>query len=356
MAVTSRRVVAATGMATIVVAVPWGGSAADGFEDESGGLGSGEVLLAGHEVAVADGEGAEGARLDVVGPELADLVLDAPGHDVRALWECARFPGHAVGGVLLDVREAGHGLARHQWVAVGEPGVGEDRGAVAERGGDLAGLVELDELAVQLGGVGEGEHRALAARHDERVVGVDVELGDGAGVLDQLAEGRVVLVAAGDLVLGLPPAGVVGVAHGVPLAVAAVGGVDVDLPTGLGEGVVRVGQLGPPEADGPAGGGRDPGVGDDDRGPLGPGGVHGVEVAVAHGFSSVRRGGSSSGVSRRSPSLRPQPRPKASWNHSRASASVVASAAGPSPSQTGRKPTSATTPSTSARDGPSGPA
>src|SRR6476660_1706364 len=138
MAVTSRRTVANTGMATIVVnrrpprhagrypragsgvrRRPLCGSAADGFEDEAGGFGAGEVLLAGDEVAVADGEGAEGARLDVVGAEFANLVLDAPRHDVGALGEGARFPGHAVGGVFFDVGEAGHGLARDQWQAVG---------------------------------------------------------------------------------------------------------------------------------------------------------------------------------------------------------------------------------------------
>src|SRR6476660_9854484 len=125
MAVTSRRTVATTGMATIVVnrrpprhagrypragsgvrRRPLCGSAADGFEDEAGGFGAGEVLLAGDEVAVADGERAECACLDVVGPELADFVLDAPRHDVGALGQRARLPGHPVGGVFLDVGQA----------------------------------------------------------------------------------------------------------------------------------------------------------------------------------------------------------------------------------------------------------
>ena len=94
---------------------------------------------------------------------------------------------------------------------------------MAQRGGDLAGLVEGGELLVQRRGVLEGEHRRLPSGDDQGVVGVDVEVGHRPRAAQLLAERRVVLVAARDLVLGLPLRRVVGIAHRVPLAGAAVG-------------------------------------------------------------------------------------------------------------------------------------
>src|SRR3954452_7968514 len=71
-------------------------SSPDRLEDDLGHLGTGEVLLAGHQVAVADREGPERARLQVVRAALAQCVLDAPGHDAAALGQRARLPGHPV--------------------------------------------------------------------------------------------------------------------------------------------------------------------------------------------------------------------------------------------------------------------
>src|SRR5215467_11330113 len=45
-------------------------------------FGSGEVLLTGDEVAVANGKPAPQSRAHVIGTEALHLVLDSPGHDV----------------------------------------------------------------------------------------------------------------------------------------------------------------------------------------------------------------------------------------------------------------------------------
>jgi hypothetical protein len=60
-------------------------------------------------------------------------------------------------------------------------------------------------------------------------------------VLDQLDELGVVEVATADDVVGLPPAGVFGIGHGVGLTAAAVGAEDLDLVADLGELDVGVG-------------------------------------------------------------------------------------------------------------------
>src|SRR6202011_2454850 len=130
-----------------------------------------------------------------------------------------------------------------------------------------------------------GEHRALAAGHEEGVEAVEVDLLNGPGVLDQLEEPGVVLEAAAEDVLGLEFAGVLGVANGGGLAGPALGANHFDLVAGFGELEVRMGQLGPPEADRPAGGGGYGRGGEDDGDPLGPAGGGGVQVLVAHGCS-----------------------------------------------------------------------
>jgi hypothetical protein len=70
------------------------------------------LLLAGDQPAVADDEGLEETALDVVGATLAELVFDAPGHDLLA--------DEAVAVVLLDVGEAGDRLALDEVGAVGQ--------------------------------------------------------------------------------------------------------------------------------------------------------------------------------------------------------------------------------------------
>ena len=74
-----------------------------------------------------------------------------------------RGPHRVVGEVLLHVREAGHRPAFGQRLAVAQTRVAQHGDAVAERAGDLPALVELDERAVQVDGLLEGEHRRLAS-------------------------------------------------------------------------------------------------------------------------------------------------------------------------------------------------
>jgi len=74
-----------------------------------------------------------------------------------------RGPHRVVGEVLLHVREAGHGLALGQRLAVAQARVAQHRDAMAQRACDLSALVELDERAVQVDGLLEGEHRCLAS-------------------------------------------------------------------------------------------------------------------------------------------------------------------------------------------------
>ena len=59
---------------------------------------------------------------------------------------------------------------------------------MTERAGDLAGLVELHEFAVEADGLIEGEHRTLPAGHDDGVVGADFDRGDLARRLDEGGE------------------------------------------------------------------------------------------------------------------------------------------------------------------------
>jgi hypothetical protein len=153
---------------------------------------------------------------------------------------------------------------------------------VAERGGHLARLVELDELGVQVGRRLEREHGALSAGHDNGVEGDGVDLVDRPGVLDELHELGIMDVPATDDVFGLPLAGVLGVGHAVGLARATIGAEDLDLVARLDEVEVRMGELGPPEPDGPATGGRHRGVRNDDSDPLGLYGVDRIQRLVTH--------------------------------------------------------------------------
>jgi hypothetical protein len=58
------------------------GLLAEGGDDNRGGLGAGEVLLTSDQIAVAHRKAAPHARLNVVGADLLELVLDAPRHDM----------------------------------------------------------------------------------------------------------------------------------------------------------------------------------------------------------------------------------------------------------------------------------
>jgi hypothetical protein len=56
---------------------------------------------------------------------------------------------------------------------------------VAQGGADLAALVELDELGVQVGSRIEREHRAVATCDDGGVETFEVDLVDGTGGLEE---------------------------------------------------------------------------------------------------------------------------------------------------------------------------
>jgi hypothetical protein len=57
-------------------------SFAQRLNDRGGGFGPGEVLLAGDQIAIANREGAPKTRLDVIGADRFQFVLNAPRHDV----------------------------------------------------------------------------------------------------------------------------------------------------------------------------------------------------------------------------------------------------------------------------------
>ncbi len=77
-----------------------------------------------------------------------ELVFDAPRHKVLVAGKEVHAPDRAVGEVLFDVGEAGHGLALSKVLATSELRISEHSDAVAQRASELAGRVELDELVV----------------------------------------------------------------------------------------------------------------------------------------------------------------------------------------------------------------
>jgi hypothetical protein len=95
------------------------------------------------------------------------------------------LPDRIVGEILFHVGEAGNRLAFGKVFAVAQPRVAKHRDSVAKRASDLAGLVELDELAVESGRLLEGEHRALPAGDEDGVVGADIDRGHIARFLDE---------------------------------------------------------------------------------------------------------------------------------------------------------------------------
>jgi len=240
---------------------------------------------------VADGEAAPPPCLHVVGAELLELVLDAPRHEVLVARQRAHAPHRIVGEVFLDVREAGDRLALGERLSIRELRVAQQRDAVAEGARDLARLVELDELLVEIARLLEGEHRRLPACHDDRVELGDADLGDRLGLFDERREARGRDKPHADQIAGRVAARIARVAHAVGFALAAGGAEHFDLVPGFVERVVGVGQLGPPEADGPSRGRRGRGVRDDDRDALGLVLVGGVRVSETHVARSFEDGG-----------------------------------------------------------------
>src|SRR5262247_2949612 len=134
------RIAWALGATTAVVGRPWdprheitcpraasAASFSKGANDRLGRLGARELLLARDQIPVAHGEASPQSGLNVVRAELLELGLDPPRHDVLVPRQHVRFPDGAVRKILLDVGEAGHGLASDKRGAVLEPGVSQDR-------------------------------------------------------------------------------------------------------------------------------------------------------------------------------------------------------------------------------------
>ena len=218
--------------------------------------GAGILLLTGDEVAVAQGEGFEAACGDEVGlGQFAGFFLDPEGLDA--------VTDEAVGEILFAVGKAGPGAALHEQVTVGEAGLQQDAGAVADDGEEFARLPNPGDVGVQRGVVDHGDHGRLAACEEDGVIGGGIHLGDGSGALEKGGVGGAELEAEREDVMGGIARGILRVGEAVGDEVAALRADDIDAVACLGEGPVGVGEFGPPEADRPAGDGRGGGVGGD---------------------------------------------------------------------------------------------
>jgi hypothetical protein len=151
------------------------------------------------------------------------------------------------------------------------------------------GLVEHGDRPLEVLVVAELEHRGQSAADDDRVERVEVEVGEPRGVFEQCSELGRAQEAHRDQVVGRPLGRVARIGQRVDHDAAAVGAGDGDVVASAPERVVGVGQLGGPEAHGPPGCGRGPGISDDHEHPRAPGGRHvddlvmGVSVLDGHG-------------------------------------------------------------------------
>ena len=68
--------------------------------DRFGSLSAGEILLAGDEIAVANGKSAPKSSLDVIRADLLYLVLDSPWHHMLITREKVHGPYRVVGVVV----------------------------------------------------------------------------------------------------------------------------------------------------------------------------------------------------------------------------------------------------------------
>src|SRR5205085_7624222 len=142
--------------------------------------------------------------------------------------------------------------------------------------------VELDELAMQVDRLLEGEHRTLPAGDDDRVELRKVDLRDLLGIVEQGRELGCGDEAHADEVAGRIAAGIAWIAHRVRRALSTIGTEYLDFETLLGQRVVRMRQLAPPEAHRPPGGRRDGRVGQHERYAVLLSGIHNIRVFEAH--------------------------------------------------------------------------
>src|SRR5680860_669880 len=136
------------------------------------GLGTAGVLPR-DQLAVLDDVGVK--RLvgqGVLSTALLQVVLQAERDGLAALSD-----------LLFGPRETSDILVLDQVVAVTEPDVEQPGRSVADRGDDLAGLVEPGDQARELLALGKVEHHTVPTGQVDRVVVGDVDVGHGHGVL-----------------------------------------------------------------------------------------------------------------------------------------------------------------------------
>src|SRR5262249_46935975 len=199
------------------------------LDDRPRSLAARKVLLPGDQVAIANGETAPRPGLHIVGPELLQLVLDAPRHHVLVARERAHLPHRVVGVILLHICKARYRLPFCQILVIRELCVSQDGYAVTKGGRHFPGLVELGELALKFGLPVVGEHRTLPAGYHNRVKGFDTERRYRPGALDELGQIRDRLEAHGDQVARRVAAWIERVAHRISLAFPAFWAEDLDL-------------------------------------------------------------------------------------------------------------------------------
>src|SRR4029453_14740722 len=112
-------------------------SFAQSADDHLCRFGSGEVLLTGDEVTVANRESSPEPGPYIVGAEAFHLVLDSPRHDMLVAREKIHRPDRVVRVVFLHIGESGHGFPGHERCAV-QAGIPQNGYPMTERTCNLA--------------------------------------------------------------------------------------------------------------------------------------------------------------------------------------------------------------------------
>lgn len=238
------------------------------------------LLLAGDELAVAHGEGAEQA----VGDEVRSGDFFRFGFNPEGLNALAHC---GIRVLFFGVGEARPGAARDEERTVGQFQVEQGAGGMADYRQGLARLPEVQTQLVDSGVTAEGVHRRLSAGKENGVEVGGVERVECRAVFEQcrvLGRGQ---EAQGDQVVGRVAAFVAGVGEAVNRDLAALGAGYGNVVTRLDEAEVGVRYLGDPGADRPAGLLRNGFVGRDEQDSLLPDVGVGVR-AVAHDRERIR--------------------------------------------------------------------
>src|SRR5262245_25928491 len=145
-------------------------------DDQSCCFGSREVLLTGDEVAIPNSEPAPQSRANEAGAEALHRVLDAPRHDMLVGRKKIHRPDCIVCIVFLDIREAGYRFPEHERCTGAQARVSQNSDTVTQRAGNLAALVEVDKRPLEIRSLFVGEHRTLATRDHDRVIGGRIDV------------------------------------------------------------------------------------------------------------------------------------------------------------------------------------